>query len=409
MPAVTRAPGHAVFDGGDGGDGGDIPPEAGGPSRRRRHPVRTSLIALVVTTVVAAGGIAATGVLGGGGNTPAAAPSGPASTAEVERNTLTRSETVDGTLGYGDPVSVQAATGGGEQPAGDGATGGSGDGGDGGGTLTWLPDEGDVIQRGEAVYDVDGEPVPLLYGATPLYRTLDVGSEGPDVKPLERNLAALGYTGFTVDEEYTVATAAAVEEWQEDLGREETGTVAPGDAVVASGARRVAEVTAALAAAASGEVLTWTDTERLVTVDLETQYEDLVTEGASATVTLPDGTQAGATVADIGNAATADPAEGDSGGDTTTLPVTLSVKDQQQLGRYQAAPVSVTMAAESREDVLAVPVNALVARRGGGYAVQAVTAGGTENRPVELGLFAGGMVEISGAGITEGLKVAIPQ
>ena len=91
------------------------------------------------------------------------------------------------------------------------------------------------------------------------------------------------------------------------------------------------------------------------------------------------------------------------------MPVTLSVKDQKKLGRYQAAPVEVTLAAESRQDVLAVPVNALVARKGGGYAVQAVTASGVEYRPVKLGLFADAMVEISGDGIVEGLKVGIPQ
>ncbi|MET9385418.1 peptidoglycan-binding protein [Streptomyces sp. NPDC002928] len=408
-PAVAPEPGGAVV---DHSDGEGVPADAAGPPRRRRHPVRTSLIVLAAIAVAAAGGIAATGALGGdGGNTPAAAPSGPARTAEVEQTTLTRSETVAGTLGYGDASSVQAAGGGSSEPAGGDAKGSSAgdDSGDGAGTLTWLPGEGDVIKRGEAVYSVDEDKVPLLYGSTPLYRTLDVGAEGADVKLLEKNLVALGYTGFTVDEEYTSATADAVKAWQEDLGREETGKVAPGDAVVASGAKRVAEVKSARGNAASGEVLTWTGTQRLVTVDLETQYEDLVEEGTKATVKLPDGTEADATVTHVGNAATAQPADSGGSSGTTTLPVTLSVKDQKKLGRYQAAPVDVTLAAETRKSVLAVPVNALVARKGGGYAVQAVTASGVEYRPVKLGLFANGMVEISGDGITKNLKVGVPQ
>jgi peptidoglycan hydrolase-like protein with peptidoglycan-binding domain len=373
--------------------------------------VRTSLIVVAAAVVAATGGIAATGALGGsGGSTPAAASSGPARTAEVEETTLTRTETVDGTLGYGAPSTVQAAGGGGGQPAQDGGKSGSGDGQEsGGGTLTWLPGEGDVITRGETVYSVDEDKVPLLYGSIPLYRTLDVGAEGKDVQLLETNLAALGYIGFTVDEEYTSGTAGAVRAWQEDLGRKETGTVAPGDAVVAGGARRIAEIKAARGAAASGDILTWTGTKRLVTVDLDTRYEDLVKEGSKATVKLPNGTEADATVASVGNAATAKPAESGGSSDTTTLPVKLSVEDQKKLGRYQAAPVDVTLAAESRRNVLAVPVNALVARKGGGYAVQAVTAGGVENRPVKVGLFANGMVEISGDGITKGLKVGIPQ
>jgi hypothetical protein len=400
-PAVTRTSGGADF---DVRDAEGIPTKATGPPRRRRHPVRVSLIVLAATALTAAGIIAATGALGGdGGNGPAAAPSGPTRTAEVERTTLTRGEKVDGTLGYGDTSPVQAGGGAGEQPA---QGGGSGD---GGGMLTWLPREGDVIKRGETVYSVNADRVPLLYGSTPFYRVLNAGAEGADVGVLEKNLAALGYTGFTVDSEYTSGTADAVRAWQKDLGRKETGKVAPGDSVVASGARRVAEVKADRGTTASGEILTWTGTRRLVTVDLETRYEDLVKEGTQATVTLPNGTQAEATVTNVGNAVTAKPTGSGGGDDTATLPVTLLVKDQKKLGRYQAAPVEVTLAAESRQDVLAVPVNALVARKGGGYAVQAVTASGVEYRPVKLGMFADAMVEISGDGIAEGLKVGIPQ
>ncbi|WP_327710988.1 peptidoglycan-binding protein [Streptomyces sp. NBC_00464] len=409
-PDAPQAPDGALF---DGSEGEGVP---AAPPRRRRHPVRSSLIVLVALAVAAAGGIAATGALGGGGgNTPAAAPSGPARTAQVEQTTLTRSETVAGTLGYGAASSVQARSGESEQSAqddgnaaGDSGKDGADSGSGGGGTLTWLPAEGDVITRGEAVYSADAGKVPLLYGSEPLYRTLDIDAEGADVQLLEKNLAGLGYTGFTVDQEYTSGTAAAVKRWQEYLGRAETGKVARGDAVVASGAKRVAEVKAARGADASGEILTWTGTQRLITVDLETQYEDLVKEGTNAAVKLPDGTEADATVTDIGNAATAKPA-GDGGSGTATLPVTLKVKEQKKLGRYQAAPVDVTLAAESRKDILAVPVNALVARKGGGYAVQAVTAGGVENHPVKLGLFANGLVEISGDGITKGMKVGIPQ
>ncbi|WP_405650880.1 peptidoglycan-binding protein [Streptomyces sp. RK9] len=383
------------------------------PARRRRRPMRTSLVVLAATAVAGAGGLAATGTIGGDGTgTSEAAPAGPARTAAVEKRTLTRGETVEGTLGYGEATPVRAGAGGGGEPeaGADAKGGGSPTGSEG--TLTWLPDEGKVLERGDAVYAVDEKKVPLLYGSTPLYRTLDAGAEGNDVRLLEKNLAALGHTGFTVDDTYTAGTARAVEDWQRDLGREETGEVAPGDAVVASGARRVDRVESARGDSASGDVLTWTGTRRTVTVDLEARYEDLVEEGTKAAVALPDGTEAEARVTDVGNAATAEPAEGgdsEGGADEATLPVELTVEDQKKLGRYQAAPVDVTLAAETREDALAVPVDALVARKGGGYAVQAVTGSAVEYRPVELGLFAGGMVEVSGDGITEGLKVAVPK
>ncbi|WP_405846535.1 peptidoglycan-binding domain-containing protein [Streptomyces niveus] len=386
------------------------PDDSGGDGRRRR-PLRASLITLAALTVVAAGGVGATGVLGGdGGESAEAAPARPAKSATVEKTTLTRSETVDGALGYGEATTVQApATGG----SGESGTTGAGTGTQGGdtGTVTWLPDVGDKIERGESVYSADERKAVLLYGSTPLYRTLGVGSEGKDVTMLERNLAALGHTGFTVDGEYTESTADAVRAWQEDLGREETGEVAPDDAVVASGARRVAEVKSARGAALSGDVLTWTGTERVVTVDLEVRHEGLVKGGTKATVALPDGTVVDAKVTDIGAAATAAPSEGgeDTSAEDATLPVELTVKDQKKLGRYQAAPVDVTLTAERRADVLAVPVNALIARQGGGYAVQVITDDGVENRPVELGLFADGLVEVSGTAITEGLRVGVPQ
>ncbi|MCP3818245.1 peptidoglycan-binding protein [Streptomyces sp. A3M-1-3] len=388
--------------GGDG-QGGQAP----AVSRRRKRPLRTSLIATAVVVVTTTGVAAATGVLGGDSDTSAsAAPSGPPKTAKVESTSLTRTETVNGNLGYGDATAVQAHTQGGESAQSKGS-----------GLITWLPGEGDTIKRGGTVYNLDDQKVPLLYGSTPLYRTVESGSEGKDVKLLEENLSALGYTGFTVDDEYTDGTADAVKAWQEDLGREETGTVAPGDAVVATGERRVADVKATSGSSPTGDILTWTGTERIVTVDLEVKFEDLVDDGTKATIKLPDGTTVDATVKDIGTAATAAPAEGNTSGsgsssggsEDATLPVELELKDHKKLGRYQAAPVDITFEAETRKDVLAVPINALVALREGGYALETFGTKGIEYVPVELGMFAGGMVEVSGKGVTEGLVVGVPK
>ncbi|MFF3641312.1 peptidoglycan-binding protein [Streptomyces sp. NPDC002564] len=397
-------------------------PEPPAGTGRRRRPLRTSLIVLAAIAVAAAAGVAATGTIGGDGDDPAgSAPAGPPATATVERTTLTDTETVDGNLGYGDATTVQtpgSATGtdGGQSPQNDGA---GQDGGSGDGIVTWVPEEGKVVERGDTVYRVDQQRVPLLYGSFPLYRTLEPGSEGDDVRMLEKNLRALGHKGFTVDDTYDSATAEAVKDWQDDLDRKETGTVAAGDAVVASGARRVADVKASPGAALSGAVLTWTGTERIVSVDLDVQFEDLVEKGTKATVQLPDDTTVQGTVTDVGSPSTsqgddASGGSGDSGSadsdDKATLPVELTVKDQKGLGRYQAAAVQVTLKAESRKDVLVVPVAALVAQRGGGYAVEVVADdGSTAHRPVKLGMFADSKVEVSGTGIKEGTVVGVPK
>ncbi|MFD4242818.1 peptidoglycan-binding protein [Streptomyces sp. NPDC058525] len=398
------------------GSGGQAP----AATRRRKRPLRTSLISIAVLVIAGAGVAAATGALGGDSDTAASAsPAGPPKTAKVESASLTRTETVSGNLGYGDATAVQAAPAGGSSSTGTTADKGAAQGtqSSGSGVITWLPGEGETIKRGGTVYSLDELKVPLLYGSTPLYRTIQSGSEGKDVKLLEENLSALGYTGFTVDDEYTDATATAVKAWQEDLGREETGTVAPGDAVVAAGERRVADVKAAAGGSPTGDILTWTGTERIVTVDLEVKFEDLVDDGTKATLKLPDGTKVDATVKDIGTAATAAPATGSTAGSAgsaassadATLPIKLEVKDQTKLGRYQAAPLDVTFEAETRKDVLAVPINALVALREGGYALETVGAKGIEYLPVELGMFAGGLVEVSGQGITAGLVVGVPK
>jgi peptidoglycan hydrolase-like protein with peptidoglycan-binding domain len=350
--------------------------------RRRSRRVLVLLPALVITATAVA---VAAGLLGRRGTSPASvALTGPPATAVVEKRTLTRTQKVDGNLGYGDLYPVQA-------PPGDG------------GMVTWLPGEGAVIGRGGTVYRVDQQRVPLLYGSIPLYRTLSAGSEGGDVRQLERNLSALGYTGFTVDDEYTSGTAGAVRDWQRDLGRDRTGVVRPGDAVVASAARRVAELTGAPGAAASGVLLKWTGTTRVVDVDLDTDYADLVRPGTAANVELPDGTDVAARVTDIGTPTSNAKADG------ATLPVELTVTDQKKLGGYQAARVAVDLAAEAHRGVLAVPINALAARPGGGYAVLAVTATGTRYVPVRTGMFSDSYVEVSGTGVVAGLTVGVPR
>ena len=59
-------------------------------------------------------------------------------------------------------------------------------------------------------------------------------------------------------------------------------------------------------------------------------------------------------------------------------------------------------------NVLSVPVTALLATAGGGYAVQEADAPHTL-LPVTPGLFAAGYVQISGAGIYPGLQVTDSQ
>ncbi|MFI8849369.1 peptidoglycan-binding protein [Streptomyces sp. NPDC053499] len=434
--ARAEAKADAYADGNAEGAGGSEADGAVGLAGRGRRTLRTSLLVLAAATAVGAASVAATGAFGGqakSAGTPRAA--GPQKTVPVERTTLTRTETVDGTLGFGTPTTVQqaatgnqgndggagggGASGGGSAQQSGGNTGSSANGSQEAGIVTWLPEEGATLSRGDTVYSVDEDKVPLLYGSKPFYRTLRTGAKGDDVETLEKNLAELGYSGFTTDEEFTSGTAQAVRDWQDDMNREATGEVAPGDAVVASGERRVAEQRTSPGALAGGEALTWTGTDRIVEVELEAGLESLVKKGTKATIGLPDGGTARAEVTGIGTPSSAQKTSGsgqsseDSGGggaDEATLPVELKVASQQKLGRYQAASVDVILKARTRKDVLAVPVNALLAEPGGGYAVETRGADGRSRRlPVRLGMFADGKVEVSGKGIEEGLDVGVPR
>jgi hypothetical protein len=58
---------------------------------------------------------------------------------------------------------------------------------------TSLPESGDKVGCGGVLYRVDDRPVVLLCGTVPAYRALRVGSQGRDVRQLNRNLHRLGY------------------------------------------------------------------------------------------------------------------------------------------------------------------------------------------------------------------------
>ncbi|MDQ1697449.1 MAG: hypothetical protein QOJ03_2802, partial [Frankiaceae bacterium] len=183
-----------------------------------------------------------------GSATPAASTAA-TSTAPVEKRDLVATTSVDGTLGYADGWTMSSRLA---------------------GTLTWLAAEGAVVQPGHRLFAVDGNPTVLMRGRVPAYRVLQVGVDGPDVRQLERELRRLGYSGFTVDTSYTTATAAAVKDWQDDLGVAQTGVVDVGAVVFAAGPVRVGAhaVEVGAAVAPGGAVTAVSSTSRVVSVDL---------------------------------------------------------------------------------------------------------------------------------------------
>ena len=388
--------------------------------------VRAGLLAGVLVLVVAGGGwaVARGGLLG----RPAAAtptPEVPTGTATVARTDVVERQQVAGTLGYGDSMTVPG------QSAGGGSSG-SGAGGGGQTTdeiVTRLPAVGAVVGRGQALYEVDGYPVPLWYGTRPAWRAFQLGmTDGADVRQLETNLVTLGYDpnrAITVDRHYSWATAAAVKQWQKATGRAQTGAVPLGQVVFLPGPMRVATVTATVGAPlpAGTAIVTVTSTRPQVTVALETAMQQLVRRGDRVQVILPDGRTTRGTVATVSRVATQpgtgsgqnggqDQGEGGngSGSGQATVQVTVGLANPKAAGNLDQAPVQVAITTQAAQGVLAVPINALLAQPGGGYAVALVAGGASRRVAVRTGLFdeTAGLVEVQGAGLAEGAKVQVP-
>jgi peptidoglycan hydrolase-like protein with peptidoglycan-binding domain len=343
---------------------------------RRRRRVRWLVVGVTVLAVLGVGTAVAVTRLG---NRPAAAaePPDPPATAVVEKTDLAERETLTGELGYGTPQTLT-----GRRP----------------GTVTALPAQGAVLDRGAVLYEVDARPVVLFLGGLPLYRTVGDGmTDGPDVKLVEENLRDLGFRGFgTPDEEFTAGTATAIEKWQKKLGVDETGVIELGDVVVAPGPIRVATLTAALGAEAGGPIYDYTGTLRSVTVDLESTQEDLAPVGTKVALTI-DGKQVPGTVTAVNPAPAGDERGGEAG-----FTATVAIGDLGAIGAADSGSVDVVVTTGARHGVLAVPVGALLALAEGGYAVELPSG---KLVAVTTGLFADGLVEVAGEGLSVGMKV----
>ncbi|WP_234392709.1 peptidoglycan-binding protein [Streptomyces sp. XY152] len=209
----------------------------------------------------------------------------------------------------------------------------------------------------------------------------------------------------------TEGLMSAIKRWQKAVGVEPTGVLESSDVVVTRSAVRVSEVSAQTGDAAASDLLSVTATTKSVHVPVETLDLGTIKAGQKVTVVLPDGTETAGEVATIGTTIKADQ-EGENGTGVTKSNVTVSVDDAEAVEGIDAAPVQVRFEGESKKGVLAVPVGALLALREGGYAVRLAEGRSVEGRsaggrlvPVDTGMFARGLVEISGEGIAEGMKV----
>jgi hypothetical protein len=298
-----------------------------------------------------------------------------AATAKVTTKDLAETQDVQGTLGYGDTRDLSFG---------------------GPGVVTGLVPEGTVVDRGGRLGEVNGSPVTLMFGERPGWRELrDGASDGADIAQLETNLIALGHgtrTRLGPNRQWNNETTAAVKRWQHALGVPETGVVSMADVVYQPGPIRVASHAGAVGGGAGGPVFKVTGTTRVVTVDLDAQYQSLVKKDQRVDIELPDGATSPATITSVGTVAS--PGQQ---GQNPTIAVVARMEDQSAGTNLDQAPVTVRIVTTQASDVLSVPVGALLALSEGGYAVEKVTGPGvTTLVGVRLGVFANGWVQVTG-------------
>lgn len=167
---------------------------------------------------------------------------------------------------------------------------------------------------------------------------------------------------------------------------------------------------------------TSTQLNAMVNLDATKQSEAVV--GEPVTVQMPDGSVVDGKIRQVSPVAQSSSSNGSSNGSssgsgtagggsssstpTSTVPVTIDLHGRLPASGLDQAAVSVNFEQQVQRGVLSVPVTALLATAGGGYAVQAA---GASHRliPVTPGLFAAGYVQVSSSQIYPGLQVTDSQ
>jgi membrane fusion protein, multidrug efflux system len=373
--------------------------EQAAPSRRRLRRRRALAGVAVLAGLVIAAVVARRDGGGEGGAAAEATRSVP-----VEVRDLAVTDDYEGELGFGESDAVTAGRS---------------------GVVTGVTPVGTTVGQGDVLFDLDLQPTVLLHGDVPAFRDLSVDADpGADITQLEQALVDLGFgDGVTVDDDFTEATADAVEAWEEALGRSDPdGVVTLGDVVFAPTDLRIAEVTADIGTQiqSAADVVQVTDTTKVVTLSLTVDQVANVEPGTPVTVTLPDDTEVTGEIVDIATEPStdggADGSAGDTGGDggdggEETYPVTVALDDPAAAGAFESGAVDASVERSRTEGATAVPVVALLALREGGYGVQVVDDSRPEGYrlvPVEVGTIADEWAQVSGDGIDAGVDVVVP-
>jgi peptidoglycan hydrolase-like protein with peptidoglycan-binding domain len=281
-----------------------------------------------------------------------------------------------------------------------------------GGTADGVVDFGEVVfLPGPAqVLDVLA-PLGSQAGGGVVHVATGSPASGADVRQLEEALVALGYDAggaLVADGIYTSETTQGVLSFQAATGLEQDSIIDLGEVIFLPGGVRV---TSQLAIKGSGvgpgqAILGISLAEKTVRVSLPADEQGLLAVGDAVTVELPDQSEVPATVAFVSQTAT--PAA--NPWDPATFEVLIELDDPTVAAGLDEAPVDVIVVSDSVENVMAIPVSALLALLEGGYAVELDAGGGkTQLVAVEVGFFGSdNMVQVTSSELQPGDRVVVP-
>lgn len=304
--------------------------------------------------------------------------------AEVERRTLEESVVTRGTVGFPRIGSIEI-----------GASG----------RVTGMSvSGGDTLNSNQRLMTLDGRPVVAVMGVAPFWRDLSSGARGDDVAALQMFLADLDLLAFEPDGRFGSLTEQALETWQEEHGmRDPDGVLKMGDTVVGEWPARIGQVQVEEGdfISAGDEIATLTSDSAAVSLELLPSERLQVVEGSDVRIEVAaTGQRATGVVSEVSLEAI------DSQGGLL-YPAVVEVTDTLEVP--EGTQVRLTIVVQQAEDVVAVPIAAVVSDSDGGPVVRVANPdGGIETVLVELGFSEGAWVEVT-SGLSGGESVVVAE
>lgn len=369
------------------------------PARKRRKVIIGATVVLALG-LVGVGTAAALGTFSAAEKNESEGNVFTGSTDVVTRGTLEGETTAVGTLHYADRYKFRGAFE---------------------GVVTKLPTPGTTLTQGDMIHQIGDEPSYLMHGDTPAWRTFEPDmSNGEDVTQLETALQQLGYFTGEPNSHYDWLTRSAIQKWQKDNDLVQNGILPLGRVVFAPEDLRVGTMIARVGDRANAEtdLFNVSSTRQIVSANLKLSDQKLGVVGNSVKLRLPGGETTTGTISAVepptDKSAAGDQKNSDSSQDSSSekeriIPITVTPDDPEATKNLQEASVTLGLISEKRENVLSVPLSALIALTPDQFGVEVVNDDNTTRKvPVTTGLFAGDRVEVTSDELSENQRVVVP-